>query len=404
MLTSLGRSVLLASVALFGTAYAVGYSDLAIPAVGGCAAVLAAVISVGRTVRLSASLDVTPARVRRGEYATAAVTLENRAKSRSPRFSLYLPYGPETGEVPVRSLAAAEVRKLDLRIQCDHRGLMRIGPLTVHQGDPFGLCRKVTEVSGPMSVRVHPAIHLLPATPSVWSLQGEGRVSRRTPFAGPTFHTLREYVPGDDLRYVHWRASAKVAASLGNLLVREHVETTSPLTAVLLDTSPGSYARSPAEVFEAAVELTASILVAAARRGHLVHLGTAGGVRVRDSTGRADVWRLLDPLVTVRADGERGLAAVVSEMTRNPDPGTAHHGTLTVVTGPDARIPGPALDRLLKFYRRVIIAHIGREAAGHPRQEPDPRLTAQGRLVGFSAPTAADAVNQWKLALLAGGG
>jgi uncharacterized protein (DUF58 family) len=404
VLTSLGRSVLLASVALFGMAYAVGYADLAIPAVAGCAAVLAAAIFVGRMARLSASLDVTPVRVGRGEYARVTVRLENRAKSRSPRFSLCLPYGPEVGEVPVRSLAAAEARTFDLRIRCEHRGLIRIGPLTLHRRDLFGLCRRVAVVSGPISVRVHPVIHPLPATPSVWSLQGEGSVSRRTPLAGPTFHTLREYVPGDDLRYVHWRASAKAAASLDNLLVREHVETTSPLTAVLLDTSPRSYASGPAEAFEAAVELTASILVAAARHGHLVHLGTTGEVKVRDSTGKADVWRLLDPLVTVRAEGDRALAAVVSEMTRNPDPGTVHHGILTVVTGSDAQVPGPVLDRLLKFYRQVIIARVGREAGGHPGQEPDPRLTTRGRLLAFSAPTAADAVHQWKSALLPRGG
>lgn len=404
MLTSLGRSVLLASVILFAIAYAVGYADLAIPAAAGCAAVLMAVILVGRTARLSVSLDVTPVRIRRGEHATVTVTVENRAKSRSPRFSLCLPYGPDVGEVPVRFLAGGEVRKLDLQIRCEHRGLMRIGPLTLQRGDVFGLCRRVTVVFGPVPVRVHPMIHPLPATPSIRSLQGEGSVLQRTPLAGQAFHTLREYVPGDDLRYVHWRASAKVAASLDNLLVREHVETTSPLTAVLLDTSPRSYARSPAEAFEVAVELTASILVAAARRGHPVHLGTTGDVKVLDSAGKADVWRLLDPLVTVRAEGDRALAAVVSEMIRSPDPGTVHHGLLTVVTGSDAQVPGPVLDRLLKFYRRVIIARVGREAAGHPGQEPDPRLTTRGRLLAFSAPTAADAVHQWKSALLPRGG
>ena len=81
----------------------------------------------------------------------------------------------------------------------------------------------------------------------------------------------------------------------------------------------------------------------------------------------------------VRAEGDRALAAVVSEMTRNPDPGTVHHGILTVVTGSDAEVPGPVLDRLLKFYRRAIIAGVGREAPGHPGQEPDPRLAMRGR-------------------------
>jgi uncharacterized protein (DUF58 family) len=404
VLTSLGRSVLLASVALLAAAYVVGYGDLAIPAMAGCLAVAAAAIFVGRPARLSGSLHVTPIRIERGEHATVTVGLENRARSRSPRFNLCLPYGPEVGEVPVRPLAAAEARTFDLRIRCEYRGLIQIGPLTVERRDVFGLCHRVTVVSSPVSVRVHPAIHPLPAAPPVWSLQGERSVSRRTPFAGPAFHTLREYVPGDDLRHVHWRASAKAAASLGNLLVREHAETTSALTTVLLDTSPLSYARSPAEAFEAAVELTASVLVAAARRGHLVHLGTTGDLQVRDSTGNADVWRLLNPLVTVRAEGGRALAAVASELTRNPDPATVHHGILTVVTGADGQVPAPVLGRLVKFYRRVIIAQVGREVTGHSGQEPEPQLTSGGRLLMFSAPTAADAVRQWQSVLLHRGG
>jgi hypothetical protein len=52
----------------------------------------------------------------------------------------------------------------------------------------------------------------------------------------------------------------------------------------------------------------------------------------------------------------------------------------------------------------VIIARVGREAAGHPGREPDLRLITGGRLLAFSAPTAADAVHQWKSALLPRGG
>lgn len=407
MLTSLGRSVLLASAALFAAAYVVGYADLAIPALAGLAAVAAAAMFVGRPARLSGSLDVTPTRIERGEYAAVTVGLENRARTRSPRFHLSLPYGPEVGEVTVRPLTAAEARTFDLRIRCEYRGVIRIGPATVERRDVFGLCQRVTVVSGPVSVRVYPAIHPLPAAPPVWSLQGEGSLSRRTPSGSPTFHTLREYVPGDDIRHVHWRASAKAAASLGNLLVREQAETTSALTTVLLDTSPLSYARSPAEAFEAfeaAVELAASILVAAARHGHLVHLGTTGDVKVRDSTGNADIWRLLDPLVTVRADGGRALAAVASELTRNPDRGTVRLGILTVVTGPDGQVTAAVVGRLLKFYRQVIIARLGPEVAGQPGQEPGMPVATRGRLPTFTAPTAADAARQWQSVLLPRGG
>ena len=399
MLTSVGRGVLLASLGLFALAYAVGYTDLAIPAVAGCATVLTAVISVGRTARLIASLTVTPVRIRRGEQATVTVTLENKAQFRSPRSRLRLPYGPDAGEVSLEPLAGGEVRTLDLRIPCEHRGLVRIGPLTLQRSDVFGLCRRVAVISDPVSVRVHPMVHPLPVVSSVQSLQNEGSVLRRASPAALTFHTLREYVPGDDLRHVHWRASAKVAASLGNLLVRQHVETTGALTSVLLDTNPRSYAGAPAEAFEAAVELAASILVACAQRGHPVRLGTTGDVKVRNSAGRTDVWRLLDPLATVRADGDRALGLVAAEMARTPDLETTRHGHLTVISGPVAEISEAVRDRFLASYGRVVIARIGQESAQRPAGVPGPRVTTRGRLLAFTAATAIDAVSQWRTAL-----
>jgi uncharacterized protein (DUF58 family) len=395
VLTSMGRGVLLASVVLFALAYAVGYPDLAIPAVAGCAAILTAVISVGRTARLSASLTVTPVRIRRGEQATVTVALENKAQFRSPRSPLRLPCGPDAVEVPVEPLAGGEVRTLDLRVPCEHRGLVQIGPLTLQRGDVFGLCRRVAVISDPVSVRVHPMVHPLPVASSVQSLQDEGSVLRRASPAALTFHTLREYAPGDDLRQVHWRASAKVAASLHNLLVRQHVETTGALTSVLLDTNPRSYAGAPAEAFEVAVELAASILVSCAQRGHLVRLGTTGDVNVRNSGGRTDVWRLLDPLATVRADGDRAIGLVAAEMARTSDLETTRHGHLTVISGPVAEISEAVRDRFLASYGRVVIARIGRESA----QRPALRVTTPGRLLAFNAATAVDAVSQWRAAL-----
>ena len=49
------------------------------------------------------------------------------------------------------------------------------------------------------------------------------------------FHALREYQPGDDRRYVHWRSSAKH----GRLLVRQFLDTRRSHLAVVVDTDPG---------------------------------------------------------------------------------------------------------------------------------------------------------------------
>ena len=51
------------------------------------------------------------------------------------------------------------------------------------------------------------------------------------------FHALREYQPGDDRRYIHWRSSAKA----GRLLVRQFLDTRRSHVTVLVDTDPRSY-------------------------------------------------------------------------------------------------------------------------------------------------------------------
>ena len=98
------------------------------------------------------------------------------------------------------------------------------------------------------------------------------------------FHRLREYVPGDDLRLVHWRSSARS----GRLVVKHNVDTSQPFSVVLLDVRPGGYT---AESFESAIDVAASVLVSSAAGKAPVELRLTdatllGGPRVRDVTPR----------------------------------------------------------------------------------------------------------------------
>jgi uncharacterized protein (DUF58 family) len=68
------------------------------------------------------------------------------------------------------------------------------------------------------------------AVPAGISRSLDGRLDR-VPHGAITFDTLREYVIGDELRHVHWRTSARV----GELMVREHVDTSPARIVVLLD-------------------------------------------------------------------------------------------------------------------------------------------------------------------------
>jgi hypothetical protein len=77
------------------------------------------------------------------------------------------------------------------------------------------------------------------------------------------FHALREYVPGDDLRHVHWRSSAKAmaAADDSRLLVRQYLDTRRSHVTLVVDDNPAVWA--DASDFETAMSVAASIIVRA---------------------------------------------------------------------------------------------------------------------------------------------
>jgi uncharacterized protein (DUF58 family) len=137
--------------------------------------------------------------------------------------------------------------------------VVRVGPLRVTRRDPLGLVGAVRRFGEPVKVWVRPRVHPIVAVPVGLSRSMDGRVDR-VAHGSITFAALREYVMGDDLRHVHWRTSARV----GELMVREHVDTSLPRVVVLLDDRAVAHAPGPngESTFEAACEAAASIVVA----------------------------------------------------------------------------------------------------------------------------------------------
>ena len=81
-------------------------------------------------------------------------------------------------------------------------------------------------------LRVRPKTVALGAPPAAPSRDPDGRTADGAA-GGVIFHGLREYVSGEDLRFVHWPSSART----GVLMVREHVEPSEPASIVVLQPS-----------------------------------------------------------------------------------------------------------------------------------------------------------------------
>jgi uncharacterized protein (DUF58 family) len=141
------------------------------------------------------------------------------------------------------------------------RGVVPVGPVTAQRTDPLGLLRWRERWSSAVELLV------LPRMVDVESLglgvirDQEGIPSDEISMSDLAFHALREYVPGDDLRHVHWRSSAKAAT----LQVRQYHDTRRSHLTVVIDDNATSYADP--EDFETAVSVAASIAARAHRDG-----------------------------------------------------------------------------------------------------------------------------------------
>jgi uncharacterized protein (DUF58 family) len=222
------------------------------------------------------------------------------------------------------------------------RGVFEIGPVELPRSDPFGLCRSVQRMGDAQQIQVRPRIFSLRPLPTGLSRNLEGPSSDASPQGTITFHRIREYALGDDLRNVHWPSTAHKGA----LMVRHYVDTAQPYTVVLLDLDPDRYS---GESFEEAVDIAASVVSSASIGKAPVQLRTSSGDRIGGPAQR-DPSPLIDYLTRV-APVASGSLREEQVLLRRDRGGTA----LVVVTG---RLHGqnlPDAAALRRRFARVVL-------------------------------------------------
>lgn len=373
LLTARGWAVLVGGLALAVPAGVLGSRELTI--VVGCAlvAVAVAVLLVIRKPRLTVTRDIYPARVTRGVEALARVTVTNKALLPSTPAVGIDPCGDTVSELPLPRLGPGRVRARTYRLPTDRRGRFTVGPLRIARADPLGLAHRVQEQGSTETLWVHPRQH---AVPSV----GAGRVRRldgpeidRLPHGTITFHALREYVMGDDLRHIHWRTSAR----MGELMVREHIDVSVPVLTVLVDNRGSVHDQRS---FEDALEVVASLAVAADRERYACLVRAVSGEAVGGASEVGEPVAKLDLLAELSLT-DAPLTDAVGALRREPA-----RDTLVVVTGrPTAADLAPAVGLHRQYPHTVVVALNG----GEPLALGVPGITVH------TAADGAEAVARW---------
>jgi len=249
-----------------------------------------------------------------------------------------------------------------------------LGPLRADRADLFGLCRRRLTLPGSAEVLVVPERVPL----SFPSLGSSGRLGEHLRMkswgqTGSEFHSQREYVPGDDLRRINWKSSAR----RGDLIVRETALEGVQRCTVVLDSMSDAFPDDDA--FERAVIAAASVVAGAVAAGVPTRL-VAPGIDLRgpDVAHESLRWlamiepgdEMADHTVAgrTRTDG-LGLLVVVSgrsdaAVVANTRANAAPDDTLLMVTTGEApgagtrfAIDGTSLDALQQSWARLVMGN-----------------------------------------------
>ncbi len=299
-----------------------------------------------------------PPRTRVGDDVLVRVRITNGAARRTPVQRIGERAGVHgTVDLTVAPIPSGAVRDLTYRYPARHRGLHRIGPAHVTVEDPFGLVRSTRPGSRTDELVVLPRTWRLTPLPGA---VGGHALERRTPLPSRERHdddlaSLRSYEPGDDLRRVHWRTSARQ----GRLVVRQHDPPWTRRTTVVLDVRRSCH---DDDSFERAVSVVASLVELAAERGELVRVITTDGT---DSgiVGEEATDALLDQLALVSLRPDGSLAATLDQLGRDPD------GRLVVCTGALGAPGHAAVTGATRAWDRCVLVTTASATAS---DEPDP--------------------------------
>jgi uncharacterized protein (DUF58 family) len=200
------------------------------------------------------------------------------------------------GHNPVQlRLGDGERRELTYRLRCPKWGAFRLGRVYLRTHDWFGLFTREIVLDRRQPLKVYPSEEyvrdlLRPLETQVFS----GNHVARQKGEGIEFADLRQFLPGDRIRHVNWRASAR----RGELWVNEHHAERNADVVILLD----SFAEARQEdrsTLDPALRAAGTLAARYLRQKDRVGFVTFGGILnwLLPTTGTVQLYRIVDAML-----------------------------------------------------------------------------------------------------------
>ena len=208
VVTRLGWSVLVFGLGCWLLGWRAGWRELMVIASACWLLLLASILLTIGGARLSVTLIADPQRVVVGAPAAGAVRVRNEGRRPLLPIGLELPIGAGAARFMLPLLLPGVEHEELFIVPTQRRGVVVVGPAMTVRGDPIGLMRRAVSWTHSIEIFVHPITVRLDSLGAGFLRDLEGQTTNELSMSDLAFHALRDYQPGDDRRYIHWRSSA----------------------------------------------------------------------------------------------------------------------------------------------------------------------------------------------------
>lgn len=302
LLTTRGRAFLAAGLTLLLGGFLLGFSD--ITRVGALLATLPFLAAVatrrtGDIVEVSRSIQ--PAHLVVDQLARVRVVFENTSGRHSELQLAEERLDHVLGDRPrfvLPPMEPGDVREVDYQVRSHVRGRHRLGPLTLRMRDPFGLATIAATMIGATDILVLPRIEVLGrGRPRAEGIGAEGTIPHMVALHGEDDVAVRSYHDGDDLRRIHWPATAH-----RNMLMVRQEDLPARRRAVIVLDSRAEGHRGSGSLGSFEWEVTAAASIASHLFGHhyALHLVTSETAAGGEASQIIDIDRALATLAVAQ--------------------------------------------------------------------------------------------------------
>lgn len=314
LLTTRGKVFLLAGAAVAAAGMFLGYEDVTrIGLVLAALPLLALLLVPRRAPRMRVVREVEPARLSPDERGAVEVRFTNVDSRRTAVYLAEEHLDYQLGDRPrfiLPRMDRGEERRLRYAVRSRHRGAFPLGPIVLRQRDPFGLTFRTLQLSSRSEVLVLPRLHPLGEGRVRGSSRGsEGEMPQMVALHGEDDVSIRTYRDGDELRRVHWPATAH----RGELMVRQEDRPARRRALLVLDSRaaahPGTGVRPS---YEWAVSAIASVGAHLAAQGFVLHLLTDATLRDGTAEHPVEIDAALEVLARVQPEADSRLERIAA--------------------------------------------------------------------------------------------